>query len=629
MAGRLPRFSRTRTRVAALALFAVLATPGAAFADQTPGSDESVTGDSTGSPPPRLRRPGLRRPGAEQRESEAEATEARPEIRRPGNERSSVREPENLPPPLPVPNYEVVPISDRWRVIDTLGNRERWYDPYHQNTLKGDRPIFGTQDVFFQFTAISDTLVEPRRIPTPVGANGTRNPGSLDVFANGTQLSVVQNLIVSAALTKGDTVFRPPDLEFRVTAVGNYNYTKLESLGGVRIDPTRGRTRSEWHVGIQDLFLDYHIRNTSDRYDFDSIRVGIQPFTTDFRGFLFQDNQPGVRFFGSVLNNRLQYNLAWFRRLEKDINSGLNTVFEMRPDDVVAANVYYQDFPVLGFTLQGTAVYNANREGDKPRFFDENGFLQRPAPIGDARGHDYDVGYFGLNGDGHFDRLNLTFSVYYATGRDERNPIAQQKQRINAWMTAFEGSYDFDWYRLKAFLFYSTGDENPFDEEAGGFDTIFDNPQFAGADTSFFQRQAIPFIGGAQVMLAGRNSLVPSLRTSKEQGQSNFVNPGLLLVGIGADLDVLPELRVTGNISYLRFDDTAVLETLRPQGKIDKEIGTDLSLAFVYRPLFINNVTMRLAGSALLPGDGFRQLFDDRNNTFAFYSVLANVILTY
>ena len=32
-------------------------------------------------------------------------------------------------------------------------------------------------------------------------------------------------------------------------------------------------------------------------------------------------------------------------------------------------------------------------------------------------------------------------------------------------------------------------------------------------------------------------SLLPSLRSSKEEGQSNFVNPGLTLVGVGADFD--------------------------------------------------------------------------------------------
>ena len=614
------------THTAAILLACLLASEGVVHADEK-GADDS---ESVGAPP--LRRPGFRRPGAKQREVEAQesgARESRPTVTRPGSARSSERVEEDFGAPMPVPDYEVIPISDRWRVIDSLGFRERWYDPYNQNTLKGDRPIFGTQDLFFSLLVVSDTLVEARNIPTPVGANGTALPGSLDVFGSGSQLAVIQNLIVSAALTKGDTVFRPPDYEFRITAVGNLNYTDLDVFGGVRIDPTRGDDRTDWHVGIQDLFLDYHIRNTSDRYDFDSVRVGIQPFTSDFRGFLFQDNQLGVRFFGSVLNNRLQYNVAWFRRIEKDINSGLNTVIDLRPDDVVALNAYYQDFPVLGFTLQATALYNGNREGNRINHFDENGFLQRPAPIGDARPHNYDVGYFGLNGDGHFDRFNATFSVYYAVGQDEHNPISQQWQLINAWMTAFEGSYDFDWYRLKGFFFYTTGDDNPFDREAGGFDSIFDNPQFAGADTSFFQRQAIPFIGGAQVVLSGRNSLIPSLRTSKEQGQSNFVNPGLLLVGIGADADVLPQLRLVANVSYLRFDNTAVLETLRPQGPISDEIGFDLSAAIVYRPAFINNITMRLSAATLIPGKGFKQLFDTHDESFPFYSVLANVILTY
>ena len=44
--------------------------------------------------------------------------------------------------------------------------------------------------------------------------------------------------------------------------------------------------------------------------DFDSLRIGIQPFSSDFRGFLFQDNQLGVRLFGTRDNNRWQYNLA-------------------------------------------------------------------------------------------------------------------------------------------------------------------------------------------------------------------------------------------------------------------------------------------------------------------------------
>jgi len=51
--------------------------------------------------------------------------------------------------------------------VEALGVNERLYDPYDQNTLKADRPILGTQDVFFNLSAINDFTVEPRRLPTP------------------------------------------------------------------------------------------------------------------------------------------------------------------------------------------------------------------------------------------------------------------------------------------------------------------------------------------------------------------------------------------------------------------------------------------------------------------------------
>ena len=35
-----------------------------------------------------------------------------------------------------------LPLPDRWRLIETLGVvKERWFDPYHQNTYMGDRAI--------------------------------------------------------------------------------------------------------------------------------------------------------------------------------------------------------------------------------------------------------------------------------------------------------------------------------------------------------------------------------------------------------------------------------------------------------------------------------------------------------
>ena len=95
------------------------------------------------------------------------------------------------PPPEAFPTDEF-PIPDRWRLIQSLGLvKERWFDPYHQNTYKGDRPISRAKvpwlpikgdDWFFVASAVSDTVVEVRTFPIPVGVQTTENPGSLDVF---------------------------------------------------------------------------------------------------------------------------------------------------------------------------------------------------------------------------------------------------------------------------------------------------------------------------------------------------------------------------------------------------------------------------------------------------------------
>jgi len=520
---------------------------------------------------------------------------------------------------------DIVPVPDRWRILEGLGIKGKWYDPYSNNVLKGDKPVYG-KDGFVLLNIISDTVYEPRAFPVPVGFATTSRPGSNDLFGDPDQYVFNQNLITNLTLIKGNTAFKPPDLEFRLTPVFNYNHVRVKELGLLRRAPDRGKTRSDNHVGLQELFVDYHIRNVSERYDFDSIRVGIQPFNADFRGFLFLDNQLGVRLFGTRNNNIFQYNLAWFKRLEKDTNSGLNdTGKQIRDDDVFIGNLYYQDFPVLGFTSQITAIYNRNRENEF--FYDSNEFLQRPASIGLERTHDYDVGYLGYNGDGHFGRVNLTVSGYYALGQEDGSVFTDEKSDISAYFLAAEPSYDFSWTRLRGSFLYASGDKDPFDKKSKGFSAIFENPQFAGADTSFWIRQNIPLIGGGGVTLSPRNGGLPDLRSSKEHGQSNFVNPGLRLLGGGADFDVLPQLRLSTNFNHLNFNETEVLEALRNEGAISSSIGWDMSASAIYRPMMSQNVVFRLSYATLLPGKGFKDLYHTENEHF--YTLLANLTLAY
>ncbi len=537
-------------------------------------------------------------------------------------------EPEGLRPATwdELPGLTAVP--DRWRIVSALGYPERLWDPYSgNNVLKGDRPAFG-KDWFVAISAISDSTLEGRSVPTPVAIPTSPGSGTLDPFGDPEQSAFTQNLVTEFVLYKGETVFKPPDYEFRILPVFNLTRVEVGEAGFLRVDTTSGRTRNDGFVGIQGLFIDKHLRNVSERYDFDSLRVGIQPITADFRGFLFQDAPAGIRLFGTRDNNRWQYNLGWFRRIEKDTNSGLNDITEnsdpLRDDDVFLFNLYRQDFPFLGYTSQVVVAHNRNDETDED-FIDDNGFLTRPSALGVQRLRDYDVTYIGYNGDGHIGRWNVSVSAYYAFGKETPATFSGAKSDISAAFAALELSRDYDWVRIKGTFVYGSGDDDPYDDASNGYDAIFENPLIAGADTSFWIRQAVPLIGGGRVALSQPNGILNSLRSNKGQGQSNFTNPGLLLVGVGADLDLTPKLRLSFNANQLWFDDTAVLEAARNQGDIGRNIGQDLSASLIYRPFVSQNIVVRVAASALVPGDGFEALFDDDVP----FSILANLVLAY
>ena len=76
-------------------------------------------------------------------------------------------------------------------------------------------------------------------------------------------------------------------------------------------------------------------------------------------------------------------------------------------------------------------------------------------------------------------RFNISHAFYWALGKDELNPLAGRPVNINAQMFALELSYDRDWIRFRSSYFFASGDDDVFDGEGKGFDTIFDNPNFS------------------------------------------------------------------------------------------------------------------------------------------------------
>jgi hypothetical protein len=544
--------------------------------------------------------------------------------------------PDVLPPISDV--FNVVP--NRWALEQPDYRRYRpsgeyiytkphWYDPFNRNRFKGDEPIWPSllgQQVFLNVSASETTLIDGRRVPSPSNVSAAQ-AGSSEFFGRGEQFFLDQTFRFTFDLFHGDASFKPVDWRFRVTPEVSLNFLDVKELGIVGPDVRAGTTRLDSHVGFQEAFLEYKLHDLSPNYDFVSVRAGIQEFNADFRGFLFVDEQPGLRVFGDLKSDRLEYNAAYFNFLEKNTNSGLNT-FSRRDQQVMLGNIYIQDFFFPGYAAEFLGAYNKDDGG---LHYDDNGFLVRPAPIGavinqgvGAIPHSIQVGYFGWLGSGHIKRINITHAFYEAAGKDSFNPIAGKPVTVNAQMAAVELSLDRDWIRYRISTFYASGDRDPRNGRGNGFDAIVDLPSFAGGLFSFWNREAIRLTGSG-VALTTDGSLLPNMRSNKNEGQANFVNPGIFLVNAGTDIDITPKLKGFVNFNYLRFMRTEPLEDVLFQSPIRHNIGEDFGVGVTYRPPLTENIILTGGASILQPGQGFRDIYSGRT----LFSVFGSAKLTF
>jgi hypothetical protein len=512
-----------------------------------------------------------------------------------------------------------VPMEDRWRIgfpewdrhdqgqnptTDVPYAAGSLWDPYRQNVLKGDYPILG-QHTFLNITAINDLIIEGRQVPTPTTPfESTADPNQEEFFGDPDQFFLNNNIVLSFDLNHGDAAFKPTDWRLRVTPIFNVNHLVVDELAIVNPDVRRGTARGRFDFALEEWFIESKLADIGPEYDFISVRAGSQLFVSDFRGFVFADTNRMVRLFGNRETDREQYNLVYVDQTEKDTNSTLNT-FDDRHQNTLIANYYRQDFIWPGYTFQLSYHFNHDSPSEE---FDKNDFLVRPAPAGVFAPHTINAHYLGWAGDGHINEINISHAFYWVLGKDDLNPIAGEEQNINAQMFALELSYSPDWLRFRASYLFASGDSDVSfgDKNATGFDTIFDNPQFAGGQFSYWQRQQIGLFG---VQLVNRFSLIPDLRSTKLQGQQNFVNPGLQLLNLGVDAEVTQKLRLISNVNFLWFNQTEVLQTFVFQEDIATRIGTDLSLGFEYRPRLNNNIIFTGGISTLIPGGGFSDLY--------------------
>ena len=457
---------------------------------------------------------------------------------------------EETPGPLTPPQVSLAParlqqrpLVNRWRMLDAYGiqiPRGSLLDPYNQNILKGDFPIVG-ENVFL----VLDEVYNP-------AATFTRGRGDGDELE-----SQFNNTFVTAAtIFHGSTVFRPEDWSVKVSGVGNIN---------------RGVNDKD-DFEIKEIVGQVKLFDIGSYYDFTSVRGGYQFFKTDFNGFVFQDFNLGFEFFGELAANRHRW------------SGGFVSLRAKQQEGVLSFDALNQEVAFLSWIVEdfGSPGFNANFSVHHDRDLS-------------VEGVQLDVYYFGFASAGHLGRIVLNPAVYVALGTSER---AGASQDIAAYFAGVEFAYPKDYLNYRAAFFFASGDDDPNDTEAHGFDAINDNINLFGGQTSFL-------VGGG-VLGTRPNSFLPSFRPAGALTQANFVNPGILFVNAGLDAVFTTKLFFESNFNFFRFVDTAsIAATTEAQ-----ELGFELNANFAYRLLANENLVLKFGANVFLPGEAAKVILD-------------------
>jgi hypothetical protein len=494
------------------------------------------------------------------------------------------------PPPAPPQRLDIEPDLNRWRLLEPQGIGEKprspLYDPYTPNVTKGDLPIFGDK-VFLAATGVLDLFVDLKR--------------NLDFFSSRrfpnvpyheTNLLGQMTGVLFLELFQGDTVFTPKDWAVRAAPVVRYRCGDKNA-----IDQGCGE-----YITMQEAFGELKLFEIGQNFDATSARVGLQGFNSDFFGLIYNDVQPGARLFGELERNQFKYNVAFFDRLNKEKLSALNE-FKRREHRVAVFSFEWDDFILPGFNILPNLVVNHDE-----------------AP-GVAAGGVLNSYYLGVSTNGRIDRFNVNSAFYYVTGYTAHNTPNLLAQEISAGMAFAQVAYPIDYLNPRLAVAYATGDRNPNDKKAQGFDSVFDNTAFGGGQFSYLFGEKIQL---ANTTVLRGNSVFPSLRAANATAQ--HVNPGVLAVNPGIDLTLTPKTLFEANYNYVRFDNTSSLRSLLRRSSVSNEIGHELNAGVTYRP-FLNEQVILFAGAAVfLPGQGIKDTF---GNDDPVYKTVLRLILTY
>ena len=191
-------------------------------------------------------------------------------------------------------------------------------------------------------------------------------------------------------------------------------------------------------------------------------------------------------------------------------------------------------------------------------------------------------------------------------------------------MAAVELSLDKDWLRIKGAAFIASGDGDPSDDKAT---RLRRDPRHPVVRRRPVQPVEPP--GPAPRADRHRHQVArqpaASLRTSKDEGQPNFVNPGVFILNGAADIELTPKLRGFLTTSYMRFLKTEQMEALLFQEKVRPNVGVEFGAGARYRPPLSDNIII-IGGH---PDDETRAGLEGHLRAHGLFSIFLNARLQF
>lgn len=442
-------------------------------------------------------------------------------------------------------------LADRWRLLDPNGlpvAGAGGLNPYAQNRLKGDFPMFG-QNTFGVLTILEN--------PTSNFSNQENSETALN-----------NTLLGAFEIFNGLTVFRPKSFALK----GALRHVSNDA-GAERVSD----------VGLVDGFAELKLADLGqDFYDFASVRAGIQAFKSDFEGLVFNDFNLGAQLFGELKSNRYRFALAFFSPRAKNLAGlDLDLLDQSLNQQVGIGTLIIEDFLRPGFNGALSVHFNTDTS---------------------IEGRDLSVLYVGFASAGNIGRFAFKPAFYLVTGTEDLNPVAGQDVSISAFLAGAEFEYPTNWLTYRAGAFMASGDSDPTDDTAGGFDSINDGINLFGGANSFV-------IGGGAAFGTRPNSFIPSLRAIPNR--SNFINPGMLVANAGLDAVVTPKMLLQLDFNFFQFNQDVFL------GGASTALGQELAAALKYR-LFLNeNLVLQAGGSFFMPGEAGKLILGSESNVMS------------